>query len=275
MSKFLITTGKNYDGFQRDSRMLDLSIKGGSNCKDWAELPKDVLSATGGVIQDVVVICGGGITAGSFSEAFDECYSLNGKTATLFTHMSAKRLYAASLVIDKTKLWITGGLNTDTKNYLASSEFITLEGSKPGPEMPMPIDHHALVAIDNTLSMLIGGRSESVETQTTHYFDHQGHNWIQGPDLMQARREHAAGIVTDEVTTEKFVIVTGGDHNGIKLDSTEMLINNQWNQGKIAHYYSIYKEVWHENCPIWLKFTFEGVNFIEIYLLASYEITIV
>ena len=58
MSKFLITTGWNYDGYQRDSRMLDLSIKGGSNCKDWAELPKDVDSATGGVIQDVVVICG-------------------------------------------------------------------------------------------------------------------------------------------------------------------------------------------------------------------------
>ena len=36
--------------------MLDLSIKGGSNCKDWAELPKDIDSATGGVMQDVVVM---------------------------------------------------------------------------------------------------------------------------------------------------------------------------------------------------------------------------
>ena len=49
VSKFLITTGKNHDGYQRDSKMLDLSIKGGSNCKDWAELPKDIDSATGGV----------------------------------------------------------------------------------------------------------------------------------------------------------------------------------------------------------------------------------
>ena len=74
---------------------------------------------------------------------------------------------------------------------------------------------------------------ENVITQTTHYFDHQGNNWIQGPDLMQRRRSHAAGVVTDEVTTEKFVIVTGGDYHGISLDSTEMLINNQWNQGKM------------------------------------------
>ena len=229
MSKFLITTGKNYEGYQRDSKMIDLSIKGGSNCKDWPELPKDVDSATGGVIQDVVVICGGGISG----KSFDECFSLNSKPATLITHMSVNRKYAASLVIDKTKLWITGGLNTDTYSILSSSEYITLEGSEPGPELTIPIQNHALVAIDNTFSMLIGGMTTGyVVTPTTHYFDHQGHNWIQGPDLMQARRSHAAGIVTDQLTTEKLVIVTGGEHNGISLDSTEIIINKQWNQGK-------------------------------------------
>ena len=234
MSKFLITTGDNYDGYQRDSSMLDLSIKGGSNCKDWAEFPKDVEAATGGVIQDVVVICGGGIPG----ESFDECYSLNSKPATLITHMSAKRQYAASLVIDKTKLWVTGGWSSDT-GILASSEYITLEGIEAGPELPIPIGYHALVAIDNTLSMLIGGYTSEGATQTTHYFDHQGHNWIQGPDMMQAREDHAAGIVTDQVTTEKLAIVTGGHYSGIMLDSTEMLINQQWNQGKMARYYSM------------------------------------
>ena len=218
--------------------MLDLSIKGGSNCKDRAELLKDVDGATGGVIQDVVVICGGGISAGNFGESFDECYSLNGKTATFITHMSAKRVYAASLVIDKKKLWITGGGSFDT-GTLATSEYITLEGSEPGPNLPIPTVSHALVAIDNTLSLLIGGLNiENAPIQTTHYFDHQAHNWIQGPDLMQARINHAAGVVTDEVTTEKLVIVTGGDFNGVLLDSSEILFNNQWNQGKIAHYYS-------------------------------------
>ena len=119
--------------------------------------------------------------------------------------------------------------------------------------MPIPINIHALVAIDNTLSLLIGGKTTGgVTTPTTNYYDHQGHNWIQGPDLIQARRQHAAGIVKDEVTTEKLVIVTGGVYNDIRLDSTEMLINKQWNQGKMAHYYSmdLCKGVWHENCPI-------------------------
>ena len=47
---------------------------------------------------------------------------------------------------------------------------------------------------------------------------------------MAARNNHAAGIVTDEVTNEIFVVVTGGrslDH----LDSTEILQDKKWLQG--------------------------------------------
>jgi hypothetical protein len=232
----LITTGWNSDGSVRTSEMIDLAIKSDSSCKNWAEYPKDVGSATGGIIKETVVICGGGIDG----EALDECYSLNGKVATLITHMSAKRKYAASLVINGTSLWITGGVNMDTHSRLASSEYITLEGSIPGPDMPIPIDLHALVAINKTCSMLIGGRnSESIRLPTVYYFEHEGKNWSQGPDLIQARVSHAAGIVTDETTYDEFVIATGGNYNGIKLDSTEMLIDNQWNLGKIAHDFSI------------------------------------
>ena len=44
---------------------------------------------------------------------------------------------------------------------------------------------HALVAIDNdfvTAYWCLVEHSEDAPTQTTHYFDHQAHNWIQGPD---------------------------------------------------------------------------------------------
>ena len=150
----MITTGKNFDGYQRTSEMIDLAIKSDSSCKNWAEFPKDVDSATGGVIKETVVICGGGIPG----ETFDECYSLNGKVATLITHMSTKREYAASLVINGASLWITGGYNIDTDGRLASSEYITLEGSIPGPDMPIPLDLHALVAINETVAIFIGGR---------------------------------------------------------------------------------------------------------------------
>ena len=46
---------------------------------------------------------------------------------------------------------------------------------------------------------------------------------------MQARRNPAAGIVTDEVTNENVVAVTGGSY----LDSTEILQDGNWVQGNI------------------------------------------
>ena len=226
----MITTGINNDGYQRTSEMIDLAIKSDSSCKNWAEFPKDVDSATGGVIKDTVVICGGGDL--NIGESFDECYNLNGKVATLITHMSAKRKYAASLVINGASLWITGGLNTDT-GTLASSEYITLEGSIPGPDMPISVDSHALVAINKTCSLLIGGRNGgSITLPSVYYFEHEDENWSQGPDLMQARRWHAAGVVTDRITFDEFVIVTGGEYNGIRLDSPEILIDNHLHLGK-------------------------------------------
>ena len=60
--------------------------------------------------------------------------------------------------------------------------------------------------------------------------------WITGPNLMQARNSHAAGIVTDEVTDENFVAVTGGYDYGADLatlDSTEILQDGNWVQGNI------------------------------------------
>ena len=53
---------------------------------------------------------------------------------------------------------------------------------------------------------------------------------------MQARYSHAAGIVTDEVTDEHFVAVTGGSIYSIYygyLDSTEIFQDGYWVQGKI------------------------------------------
>ena len=51
--------------------------------------------------------------------------------------------------------------------------------------------------------------------------------------MLQARVSFASGIVTDEDTQEKFVVVTGGISNdGIFLNSTEILIGKEWSLGK-------------------------------------------
>ena len=44
----------------------------------------------------------------------------------------------------------------------------------------------------------------------TFYHYHNHGNWSDGPELLQARVNFAAGIVTDEITQEKLLLVTGG-----------------------------------------------------------------
>ena len=51
--------------------------------------------------------------------------------------------------------------------------------------------------------------------------------------MIQARTNSFAGIVIDEETEEKLVVVTGGVGNGfIYLNSTEILIGSHWSLGE-------------------------------------------
>ena len=59
---------------------------------------------------------------------------------------------------------------------------------------------------DFYIMTLIGGNTDGPPIASTFYYEHQGDRWVNGPNLIQARQYHAAGIVTDEMTKEKLVI---------------------------------------------------------------------
>ena len=233
VSKILVTTGDNSDGRQTTSEIVDLTVKGDNMCNNWPDFPIGANGAYGGLIGDTVIICGGSIGAW-----IDECYSLTSEKATLVTHMSVARWYAASLVLHDNILWVTGGYNSF---YLASTEYVTMTETMFGPDMPLAVMHHAMVAINSTFSIVIGGSSNHepfIIHTSTFFYDHNEGEWINGPSLMQKRYWHAAGIVTDEVTDEHFVAVTGGGNidateilQGGGLDSTEILQDGEWVQG--------------------------------------------
>ena len=88
--------------------------------------------------------------------------------------------------------------------------------------------------------MVIGGESSNNNghnyiSALTFFYDHNEDQWINGPSLMQARGWHAAGIVTDEVTDENVVAVTGGSYSGVgDVGSTEIMQDGEWVQGKIS-----------------------------------------
>ena len=195
-------------------------------CNDWVDFPMNgVNGATGGLIGNSVIICGGWDDGSSIYE----CYNLNSETATLVTYMSVGRWYAASIVINDNILWVTGGL-AQNLGYLATTEYVTVTGTILGPDLPMTLADHAMVAINSTYSMVIGGFN-AMNFASTHYYDHNEGKWITGPSLMQARSSMASGIITDEVSDEPFIVVTGGYYYA-PLDSTEIFQDGEWVQGK-------------------------------------------
>ena len=214
-------------------------------CNNWPDFPTSIWGATGGLIGDTVIICGGD-DGDSF---IDECYSFTSEKAKLVTHMSFARYGAASIVLDDNTLWVTGGYNT---SILASTEYVTLTETIDGPDLPLALAHHAMVAINSTCSMVIGGYGEEVEhSASTFYYDRNEGEWITGPILIQGRNRHAAGIVTDEVTDEDIIVVTGGSYSPdswFDLDSTEILQDGEWVQGKtIDSMVSFGKLLWYRN----------------------------
>ena len=213
-----------------------MGIEDCTNCKNWPNFPKYVSGTTSGLLGNTVMICGG-----FNDDVFDiylyslanECYSFTAQKATLITYMSVERMDAASIVLNDNTLWVTGGRNSG--GLLASTEYVTMTGTMLGPDMPMGLSGHAMVAINSTCSMVIGGYS-NYGYALTYFYDHNEGEWNTGPSLMQGRFWHAAGIVTDEVTDEHFVAVTGGsnafDSSGA-LESTEILQDGEWVLGKI------------------------------------------
>ena len=121
-SKFLVTSG--HDGYNEVtlSEIIDLSCSGYHRCPDWVDFPSDAYGATSGLLGHFPLICGGY----SNYKYFDECYKVTANRAFLIGIMSSKRYGAASVVIDHSKLWVTGGYNG---YFLSSTEFINLDGT--------------------------------------------------------------------------------------------------------------------------------------------------
>ncbi len=84
--------------------MKILKIDGG-NCTRCTRpyAAPDVHEATGGLVGSHPVVCG------DRYPYTDECYKIGEKKADLVAQMTTKRGYAASVTINSTLLWITGG----------------------------------------------------------------------------------------------------------------------------------------------------------------------
>ena len=236
VTKFLITTGGN-DARIRNSELLHLSLKSDEQCFDWVDFPHDLTGATGGFIENTALVCGG---YNDDLVMLDDCYSLNSESTTMSVKMSVKRCDAASIVLNETVLWVSGGDGSSI--YYpegTSTEYVKLEGTRPGPPLPIPLAGHAKIGINHTHSIIIGGRTDGFSgIENTFFFDHIYNSWSEGPMMLYQRHHHAAGMVIDDVTEERIIVVTGGIYlnQGFQSSTSEILLENRWILGKILHH---------------------------------------
>ena len=158
--------------------------------------------------------------------------------------MSIHRAYPASVIINNTNLWVTGGLTYGTSletlyQSLDSTEVIDAQYKThtQGPKLPQKLYGHCALSINQKEVMIVGGyQGETIwdarATSTTHFY-HFDDGWRPGPDMMVPRADLACTILEAQ-NGLKFVVATGGGSGGFvdyeDLKSTEVysLVENRW-----------------------------------------------
>ena len=75
----------------------------------------------------------------------------------------------------------------------------------------------------------------------TWYYNHETEKFTSGPHLLEGRTEHASATIVDKGEGKENIPIVAGGHgygaNGDQwLESTEMLIDGQWQPGKGTKY---------------------------------------
>ncbi len=169
----------------------------------------------GGVVsQNHVIVCGGNRGQGII---IDQCSHVNDITTPPMP-MTTERKFAAVILKDNDTLWITGGETDD--GTVKTTEYVTLNGSVPGPDLKSKVDRHCFVKMNNSMAIMTGGRYNRPKARM---FSFETGDWTSMTNLNTARDSHSCGHVRDKITNETIVIVTGGWTGSATLSSTELL----------------------------------------------------
>ena len=217
----MITTGGSYSA--RKTEIVDMAK--GMICSDLADFPNSLRASVGAYLDGTPVVCGG-----STYRYWEKCYRFANGVWEEFASMKEKRGLTVGVIYNR-KFHVFGGLG-QSHTKLHTSETINVDGEvSDGPNLPTAVMQHAMSSINDTVSLLSGGSTNAnFYSSKTWYYNHDTEVFTSGPDLMEERRLHGSATIVDKVTKAKIAVVTGG-YNGNYMDSTEMLINGQWETG--------------------------------------------
>ena len=141
---------------------------------------------------------------------------------------------------------MTGGYGGNVQ-WLSSSELIGPGGSSEGPELPIEVEEHCLVRLDESRVMMIGGfDNTNYETSAnTHIYDFDTETWSNGPALNQARKLLGCGTFTSAAHGGKTMVVVAGGY--FLMDSVEFWDptgDEGWIQGTVIKLYGNQKKIY-------------------------------
>ena len=153
-AKVLVATGTSQlsQELRQNTEVLDLKNEN-ATCPKLAPFPLSVADATGSLLKNQPIICGGR-NYGSNTDfpifpnydyvVRDECWHLKNSSNSwsLLSRMTTRRIYHTSVPVNDTYLWVLGGVD-DGYGNIRSTEYVDLNGNtQPGPELPLPISRH-------------------------------------------------------------------------------------------------------------------------------------
>ena len=219
----LISSGWNNGSPLDNTEIIDLRS---GETFHMAPLAKRTPGATGGLLDGLPVIVGGLDDRQIHSIAKDQSKFLG--------QLTVKREDAASVVLSNNTLWVTGGQD-QSWNRLKTTEFVTKEGkTSKGPDLPLALRAHAIVALNRGVFILIGGLSDNGRPSATYFYEEKK-GWRPGPNLKNGRWMHTAGVLTDRVSTKQYIVVVGGYGATTSVEYLEYPGSNEWMNGKPSH----------------------------------------
>ena len=187
--------------------------------------------AVGEKFDNHFVVCGG---LDNSYEPKGDCTSFGAFRAKSFQMIEKGRVGASSVLLNATTMWITGGKNDGTA--LSSTEYVTLDGSTKGINLPFTVSGHCMVKLDETVILLVGGEQDEKISEKTYVINVTNEFDItEGPSLNRTRSNHGCGILKDEFGNEIVVVVGGNSVKEVELLNISLI--EEWSFGKLIIFF--------------------------------------